>query len=124
MTGDDASLYTMLAHGGDGGILASAHLGTELFVAVHEGMAANDHRAARAVWARLEPLVALLFREANPMPIKHCLWRQGRLRSPECRLPLTRVTHDLADVLDRAVKALDARSEDIWTTAPPPGSSP
>ena len=26
MTGDDASLYTMLAHGGDGGILASAHL--------------------------------------------------------------------------------------------------
>ena len=32
MTGDDASLYTMLAHGGDGGILASAHLRTERFV--------------------------------------------------------------------------------------------
>src|SRR4026209_2290340 len=29
MTGDDASLYTMLAHGGDGGMLASAHLQTE-----------------------------------------------------------------------------------------------
>jgi 4-hydroxy-tetrahydrodipicolinate synthase len=112
MTGDDASLYTMLAHGGDGGILASAHLSTELFVAVHERMAANDHRGARAVWSRLEPLVALLFREANPMPIKHCLWRQGLMGSPECRLPLTRVTHDLADALDRAVKALDARSDD------------
>lgn len=26
MTGDDASFYTMLAHGGDGGILAASHL--------------------------------------------------------------------------------------------------
>jgi len=52
MTGDDALFYTMLAHGGDGGILASAHVATEAFVAVHERMAANDHHAARAVWAR------------------------------------------------------------------------
>jgi dihydrodipicolinate synthase/N-acetylneuraminate lyase len=39
-------------------------------VAVHERMAANDHQGARAIWSRLEPLVPLLFREANPMPIK------------------------------------------------------
>ncbi len=100
------SFYTMLAHGGDGGILAAAHLATERFVAVHERMAANDHRGARATWARLEPLVPLLFREANPMPIKHCLWRQGLIASPECRLPLTRVSADLTDALDRALKAL------------------
>jgi 4-hydroxy-tetrahydrodipicolinate synthase len=45
----------------------------------------------------------LLFREANPMPIKHCLWRQGLIRSPECRLPLTRVSSALAAELDRAI---------------------
>jgi len=39
MTGDDAVFYTMLAHGADGGILASAHVATERFVALHEGMA-------------------------------------------------------------------------------------
>ena len=104
MTGDDASFYTMLAHGADGGILASAHIATERFVAVHARMAANDHHAAHAEWARLESLVPLLFREANPMPIKHCLWRRGRIASPECRLPLTLISRALADELDRALK--------------------
>jgi len=104
MTGDDASFYTMLAHGADGGILASAHIATEQFVAVQARMVANDHHAARAEWARLESLVPLLFREANPMPIKHCLWRRGLIASPECRLPLTLISRALADELDRALK--------------------
>ena len=66
-------------------------------------MAANDHRAARAHWSELEALVPLLFREANPMPIKYCLWRQGLIDSPECRLPLTQVSDALAAELDRAL---------------------
>ena len=68
---------------------------------------ANDHHAARATWSRLETLVPLLFREANPMPIKHCLWRAGLLASPECRLPLTRISHVLSDELDHALKAAE-----------------
>ena len=104
LTGDDPSLYTMLAYGGDGGILASAHVCTERFIAVYERMVANDHHTARKIWAELETLVPLLFREANPMPIKHCLWRQGLIASPECRLPLTGVSGELADELDRALK--------------------
>ena len=104
MTGDDALFYTMLAHGGDGGILASCHVATEGFVGVHARMAANDHHAARAIWSRLEAVVPLLFKEANPMPIKHCVWRLGLITSPECRLPLTRISSGLADELDRALK--------------------
>ena len=100
MTGDDASFYTMLAHGGDGGILASAHVATERFVALHARMAANDHREARAIWSELEAVVPLLFREANPMPIKHWLWARGLIQSAECRLPLTRVSEGLAAELD------------------------
>ena len=104
LTGDDPSLYTMLAHGGDGGILASSHVRTEQFVAVYERMRANDHRGARAIWSRLETLVPLLFKEANPMPIKYCVWREGLIASPECRLPLTGVSPALAMELDRAVE--------------------
>ena len=100
MTGDDASFYTMLAHGGDGGILASSHVHTEKFVAVHARMAANDHRGAHAIWSELETLVPLLFREANPMPVKHWLWAAGLIRSAECRLPLMRVSAGLAAELD------------------------
>ena len=103
MTGEDNYYYTMLAHGGDGGILASAHLETGAFGSVYERMLANDHRGARHIWSTLEKLVQLLFREANPMPIKYCLWRQGLLHSPECRLPLTRVSSKLACDLDRAM---------------------
>jgi 4-hydroxy-tetrahydrodipicolinate synthase len=100
LTGEDPLFYTMLAHGADGGILAAAHLATRDFVAVFEAMRANDHHRARALWSRLEPLVPLLFQEANPMPLKYCLWRQGLLHSPECRLPLTRVSVALAGTLD------------------------
>jgi 4-hydroxy-tetrahydrodipicolinate synthase len=76
---------------------------TERFLAVYERMAANDHHAARKIWAELETLVPLLFTEANPMPIKHCLWRRGLIASPECRLPLTQVSRALAGELDRAL---------------------
>ena len=55
LTGEDAYFYTMLAHGGDGGILASAHVETAR-LSRHTRMVANDHRGARAVWARIEPL--------------------------------------------------------------------
>ena len=104
MTGEDNFYYTMLAHGGDGGILASAHLETGAFLAIYERMLANDHRGARRIWSGLETLVPLLFREANPMPIKYCLWRQGLLRSPECRLPLTRISPELTAALDRVLE--------------------
>jgi 4-hydroxy-tetrahydrodipicolinate synthase len=111
LTGEDAYFYTMLAHGGDGGILASAHLETETFVAIHERMAVNDHHGARKLWSTLETLIPRLFKEPNPMPVKHCLWRLGLIRSPECRLPLTRISSTLAADLDGVVRgATEARS--------------
>ena len=67
----------------------SSHLATELFVDVYTRMAANDDRGAHTGSARLETLVSLLFKEANPMPIKYCLWKLGLIGSPECRLPLS-----------------------------------
>jgi 4-hydroxy-tetrahydrodipicolinate synthase len=106
LTGEDAYYYTMLAHGGDGGILASAHLETEAFLAVYKRMAANDHHEARAIWSTLEALIPRLFKEPNPMPVKHCLWRRGLIRSPECRLPLTRISPGLARELDEIICAV------------------
>jgi 4-hydroxy-tetrahydrodipicolinate synthase len=107
LTGEDPLFYTMLANGADGGILAAAHVATREFIAVFEAMRANDHRRARPLWSRLEPLVPLLFQEANPMPVKYCLWRRGLLRSPECRLPLTRISGVLASTLDGLLDKVD-----------------
>jgi len=103
LTGEDALYFTLLANGADGGILASAHLRTGQFLKVAEHMAANDVAAARAAWAPLARFVPLLFAEANPMPIKYALWRQGLIASPECRLPLARISEGLGRELDRAL---------------------
>jgi 4-hydroxy-tetrahydrodipicolinate synthase len=101
LTGEDALFFPLLCNGADGGILASAHVATDRFVNIAQHVAANDHLGARAIWQPLQPFIAKLFQEANPMAIKHCLWRQGLIASPECRLPLTSASLELGAVLDR-----------------------
>jgi len=103
LTGEDALYFTMMANGADGGILASSHVMTERFVEVGRRFAQNDLAGARRAWQPLATLVPLLFGEANPMPLKHCLWRQGLIASPECRLPLTCISNGLARRLDEAL---------------------
>ncbi len=100
LTGEDALFFALLASGADGGILASAHLATERFVEIARLIAANDHQGARALWMPLASIIPKLFQEANPMPVKHCLWRQGLIASPECRLPLGTISAALARELD------------------------
>ena len=118
LTGEDALYFTMLANGADGGILAASHIATGHFREVGRRFAANDLAGARAAWAPLAELVPLLFAEANPMPIKHLRWRQGLIASPECRLPLTRISEALARRLE-ATLALSADRESRPATPPP-----
>lgn len=100
LTGEDVLFYSALSQGADGGILASAHVETRAFAAVHAAVAENDlHRALR-LWRRLSTVPQLLFAEPSPAPIKHWLWRQGLIDSPEVRLPMTGVTPGLAALLD------------------------
>lgn len=101
LTGEDALFFPQLCSGADGGILASAHVATDRFVDIAHHVAANDHLGARAIWQPLQRFIPRLFEEANPIPIKHCLWRQGLIASPECRLPLTSVSVELGGILDR-----------------------
>jgi len=106
LTGEDALFFTMLANGADGGILAAAHLATGRFVEVARLVAANDHQGARALWAPLASFLPKLFQETNPIAVKHCLWRQGLIASPECRLPLGAVSEALARDLDEGLPRL------------------
>jgi 4-hydroxy-tetrahydrodipicolinate synthase len=115
LTGEDALYFTMICNGADGGILAAAHLATEQFVEIARLITANDLVAARTVWSSLQGLVPKLFQEANPMPIKHCLWRQGLIASPACRLPLSSISDGLAQELDHWLEK--AKSRDIAVPA-------
>jgi 4-hydroxy-tetrahydrodipicolinate synthase len=105
MTGEDALFYTALSQGADGGILAAAHVETRAFAEVGQAMAAGDWRQALLRWRDLVTLPRLLFAEPSPAPIKHWLWREGLLASPELRAPMTGVSPALAARLDAAMDA-------------------
>jgi dihydrodipicolinate synthase len=100
LTGEDLLFYQTLTMGGHGGILASAHLKTELFIEVYNKIRQNDMNAAFQAWKQLYELIPLLFREPNPAPIKYCLKEQNLITSSEVRLPLTQISEPLKEKLN------------------------
>lgn len=104
MTGEDAHYYNALAHGAEGAILASAHVETETFAAVQRRLTAGDQPGALATWGDIADLTSLLFVEPSPAAIKHWLWREGLIASPEVRLPMTSASIGLADRIDDAMR--------------------
>ena len=100
LTGEDAFFYLSLIHGGDGGILASAHLKTEEFIKIEQLIKKNNHQEALKRWRVLEPLIPLLFKEPNPAPLKYCLKKMGMIKSADVALPLTKISKQLKNELD------------------------
>ncbi len=97
LTGEDAQFFSAIAHGADGGILASAHVDPIGFASIMSDK--SPDRLDR--WGSLLETVRLLFAEPNPAPIKHVLWRRGLIASPELRLPMTGISEALAAQLDQ-----------------------
>jgi 4-hydroxy-tetrahydrodipicolinate synthase len=104
LTGEDAQYHEALRDGADGGILASAHVETNAFAEVWKLVTAGEHDAALACWRKVAGLARLLFAEPSPAPIKYWLWRAGLIESAEVRLPMTEVSPELAERLDREIE--------------------
>ncbi|SCZ05405.1 4-hydroxy-tetrahydrodipicolinate synthase [Alkaliphilus peptidifermentans] len=100
LTGEDAFYYTTLLHGGHGGILASCHLETELFIEIYNQVKENNYQAAFENWKKLIKVIPHLFEEPNPTPIKYCLYKLGLIEANEVRLPLLPITEALQAKLD------------------------
>jgi 4-hydroxy-tetrahydrodipicolinate synthase len=102
-TGEDMLFYFSIVSGGNGGILASAHLQTERFVRVWQSVQELDLRTALAEWHRLTKMIPLLFTEPNPAPIKYILAKKGIIPSAELRSPMSTISEKLKSELDRFV---------------------
>jgi len=100
LTGEDALFYSTLSLGGDGGILASAHINTEGFLKVYNEIKGNNNKAALETWRELYRFIPMLFQEPNPTPLKYCLKKLGLIDSSEVRLPLVEITENLEKKLD------------------------
>jgi len=105
MTGEDALLYTALTQGGDGAILAAAHVETARFGAIRTLLLAGDQYGALQAWRSLVDVPRLLFAEPSPAPIKHWLWRAGLIDSPEVRCPMMPVSEALAARIEHEIDA-------------------
>jgi len=106
LTGEDALFYTTVTHGGDGGILAAAHLRTAEFVEVFRLLQANDYQAALPRWQALSRFIPMLFQEPNPTPLKYTLHRLDLIPSHEARLPLVEISSELQRRLDNFIDRL------------------
>jgi 4-hydroxy-tetrahydrodipicolinate synthase len=95
LAGEDAQVFTTLCQGGAGAITASAHLQPRHFVTMVEAVKAGRLAEARAWHHHLAPLVAALFAEPNPAPLKAVLATLG-FGSATVRAPLTRASADVA----------------------------
>lgn len=104
LTGEDVLFYNTLLLGGDGGIMASAHLRTNDFIKVYNLIKSNNHVEALKIWKELYRFIPLLFKEPNPAPVKYCLMKQGLIDSDEVRLPLTTISGELKVELDNLIK--------------------
>lgn len=91
LAGDDLNVFTTLCLGGNGGILASAHIRPERFVAMYRAIAAGELVAGRAIFHELAPIIQALFCETNPGPVKAALAQAGLIRE-ELRAPMTPAT--------------------------------
>jgi 4-hydroxy-tetrahydrodipicolinate synthase len=103
--GDDAYVFPTMLMGGAGAIAAAAHLCTERFVAMLAAGAAGDVATGRAHAEALLGLVGALFAEPNPAVIKALLHAEGRIPTPDVRLPLVNAA---PASLQRAREALAA----------------
>jgi 4-hydroxy-tetrahydrodipicolinate synthase len=100
LCGDDALIFPLMALGAAGAIAASAHFATSRFASL---VGSPDRTEAEA----LLPLALALFAEPNPAVLKGLLHRQGRIATPDVRVPMMGAS---SAAVDRAARALEALS--------------
>ncbi len=105
--GTDTFLFPLVLMGGAGTICASAHVCTERFVAMIECGLAGKVDEGRAHAEALLPVTQALFAEPNPAVFKGVLHTQGRIPTPDVRLPLLNAS---PETTQRALDAIDAAS--------------
>lgn len=101
--GEDPFLFPIMLMGGSGAVCASAHVCTEQFVSMIECGLAGKVEEGRALAETLLPVVQSCFVEPNPAVFKGVLHAQGRIPTPDVRMPLTNAS---ADAVDAALAAI------------------
>lgn len=109
LSGDDAQNFAALCLGAHGVIAASAHVRPEWHVRMHALVRAGKLEEARRIAAALQPVIASLFAEPSPAPLKALLALQGWC-GPELRLPFVPASPALREKLTAQWREIAAAS--------------
>ena len=88
LSGEDATVMSFLANGGDGCISVTSNAAPRACAEMHDAWLAGDTKAAMDINARLFPLHTALFVEPNPVPVKYAASLLEKC-TMDVRLPLT-----------------------------------
>lgn len=108
ISGDDFTAVPTVALGGQGVVSVLAQGIPVAFTQMMQAGLAKDVPRAEALYAALDPLVRLIFREGNPAGIKALLNLQGVCES-HVRMPLLPASKGLQDSLSDALAELRAK---------------
>jgi 4-hydroxy-tetrahydrodipicolinate synthase len=106
LSGDDVLTLPLMAVGGRGVIsVASNQIPSEMAQMV-QAAARNDFAAARAIHARILPLMQVNFVESNPIPVKTAMAAMGLL-DEVYRLPMCAPKAESREKIVKVLKSLD-----------------
>ena len=105
LSGDDALTLPLMAVGGRGIISVSSNEIPAEMARMVEAAERNDFAAARAIYARILPLLQINFVEANPVPVKAAMAAMGLLEEVY-RLPMVSPTPASKEKIVKVLKDL------------------
>jgi 4-hydroxy-tetrahydrodipicolinate synthase len=111
LSGDDNQNFAALCAGAHGAIASSAHVLPEWHVRIHALLRDGRLADARELSVALQPLVAALFAEPNPAPVKAVLAAQGWCEDG-LRLPFVPASDGLRDKLAGILATLGSIAPD------------
>ena len=103
LAGDDMFTLPTLAGGGQGVISVVANIAPGDLAALCDAFFAGDLQKAQKAQVRFATLVKAMFCETNPLPVKHALFKMGRI-GPELRLPLVPISEAGAARVEGAMR--------------------
>ena len=103
LSGDDALVMAQVALGGSGVISVVSNIAPSEMSDLVSLTAAGKLDPARALQARLYPVIKAMFLETNPIPVKKALSLMGMI-SDELRLPLVSMNEELVPELSKVLE--------------------
>jgi 4-hydroxy-tetrahydrodipicolinate synthase len=105
LTGEDQTIVSYNANGGQGCISVTANVAPLLCAQLQEACAHDQFQVAREIQLRLMPLHQALFLEPSPAGVKYACSLLG-LNEAFCRLPIVELTQPTKRAIGKAMEEL------------------